>query len=357
MLHPLPLFRLFLLGPPAPVWTTKHAKNIFASPASLLWVDPFTVPMNILHDVFHTLHNPTPSRYILLIDASLDEYTSCVTDFLRMNLSFGYFVGHKSNARPRTWEHHGVTMRDRRPVLCFFLQNTQAQTADPIHYHDVVRTLGHFLQLSGREKLSLPPKGLFLSTSGRFLKSEWWSVWNSETKSRSVMYNTRPVPWDEIGLSSQRVNALLPLCPLPHVRQFLPLTPSGNSPNIPLLLPTIGIYAIWSPYCSDIYIGAAGQTAVRTQKKRFPRFLKSLGRKPIERWRDHALKILRALSSKPGSKVCKMYSFMSRLDVESPVMTPIEECYAKDLFRIENVYIKHTKRPLNNRLPTNRIKQ
>ena len=274
-----------------------------------------------------------------------------------MNPSFGYFVGHKSNAGARTWEHHCVTMRDRRPVLCFFLQNTRAQTADSIHYHDVVCTLGHFLQLSGPDKLSPPPKGLFLSTSGHFLKTEWWSVWDSEMKSRSVMYNTRPVPWDEIGLSFQRVNAFLQLCPLPHVRHLLSLTPSGNSPNTPLLLPTIGIYAIWSPYCSDIYIGAVGQTAVRIQKRRFRRFLKSLGRKPIERWRDHALKTLRALSSKPGSKVCKMYNFMKRLGVESWVMTPIEKCYAKDLFRIENLYIKHTKRPLNNRLPTNSIKQ
>ena len=52
-----------------------------------------------------------------------------------------------------------------------------------------------------------------------------------------------------------------------------------------------------------------------------------------------------------------MYNSMKRLGVESWVMTPIEECYAKDLFRIENFYIKHTKRPLNNRLPSNRIKQ
>ena len=171
------------------------------------------------------------------------------------------------------------------------------------------------------------------------------------------MYNIRLVPSGEIGLSFQRVNALLPLCPLPHVRHPLPLTPSDDSPNIPLLLPTIGIYAIWSPYCSDIYIGAVGQTAVRIQKTRFRRFLKSLGRKPIERWREHALKSLRALSSKPGSKVCKMYNFMKRLVVESWVMTPIEECYAKDPFRIENFCIKHTKRPLKNRLPSNRIKQ
>ena len=69
------------------------------------------------------------------------------------------------------------------------------------------------------------------------------------------------------------------------------------------------------------------------------------------------MKILRALSSKPGSKVCRMYNFMIRLGVESWVMTPIEECYAKDLFRIENFYIKHTKHPLKNRLPFNRIKQ
>ena len=165
------------------------------------------------------------------------------------------------------------------------------------------------------------------------------------------------MPWDEIGLSFQRVNALLPLCPLPHVRHLLSLTPSGDSPNIPLLLPTIGIYAIWSPYCSDVYIGAVCQTAVGIQKIRFRRFLKSLGRKPIERWRDHALIFLRALSSKKGSKVCKMYTFMKRLGVESWVMIPIEECYAKDLFRIESFYIKHTKPRVNNRLPTNGIKQ
>ena len=312
------------------MWTTCHAKNIFAAPASLLWVNPFTVPLNTLHNVFYTFNDPAPSRYVLLINASLDEYTSCVTDFLRMNPSLGYFVGHKSDARPRIWENNGVTMRDRRPVLCFFLQIAQAQTADPIHYHDVVYTLGHFRHISGRDKLSPPPRGLFLSNSGHFLKSEWGSLWDSEMKSRSVMYRIRSVPWDEIGLSFQRVNALLPLCPLPHVRHLLSLTPSGDSPNIPLRLPTIGIYAIWPPYCSDIYIGAVGQRAVRIQKRHFRRFLKSLGRKPIERWKDHALQILRALSSKPGSKVCKMYNFIKRLGVESWVMTPIQDCYTKD---------------------------
>ena len=81
------------------------------------------------------------------------------------------------------------------------------------------------------------------------------------------MYNTRPVPWDENGVSFQRVNALLPPCPLPHVRHLLSLTPSGDSLNNPLLLPTIGLYAIWSPYCSDIYIGAVGQTAVRILRR------------------------------------------------------------------------------------------
>ena len=176
-------------------------------------------------------------------------------------------------------------------------------------------------------------------------------------KPRSVMYSIRPVPSHEIGLSFQRVNALLPLCPLPQWRHLLSLTPSGDSPNIPLLLPTIGIYAIWSPYCSHIYICAVGQTVVRIQKRRFHRFLKTLGRKPIERWDDHTLKILRALSSKPGSAGCKMYSFMRRLGVESWVMTPVEECYARDLFRIQSFYIRHTKCPLNNRLPSNRIKQ
>ena len=132
---------------------------------------------------------------------------------------------------------------------------------------------------------------------------------------------------------------------LPHVRHLLPLTPSGDSPNIPLILPTIGIYAIWSPYCSDIYIGAVGQTAVRIQKTRLRRFFKSLGRKLIERWRDHTLKILRSLSSKPGSKVFQMYNFMKRLGVESWVMTPIEECYAIDLFRIENFESKTSNTP------------
>ena len=185
-----------------PVWTTSHAKIMFASPASLLWVDPFTVPINILHDVSYTLHNPTPSRYVLRIDASLDEYTSCVTDFLRMNPSFGYFVGPASNAHPWTGERHGVTMRDRRRVLCFFPPNTQAETADCIHYHDVMRTLGKSPQLSGRDKLPPPPKGLFLRTFGRFLQSEWWSVWNSEMKSRSVMYNTRPCRGTRLGCPS-----------------------------------------------------------------------------------------------------------------------------------------------------------
>ena len=52
-----------------------------------------------------------------------------------------------------------------------------------------------------------------------------------------------------------------------------------------------------------------------------------------------------------------MYNFMKHLGVESWVMTPIEECYAKDIFCTENFYIKHTKRPRNNRLPSNRIKQ
>ena len=37
-----------------------------------------------------------------------------------------------------------------------------------------------------------------------------------------------------------------------------------------------------------------------------------------------------------------MYNFMKCLGVESLVMTPIEECYTKDLFPIENFYIKHT---------------
>ena len=160
-----PFFSYSTSDPSTPVWTTSHAKNMFASPASLLWVNPFTVLLNTLHDAFYTLHNPTSSRCVLLIDASLDEYTSCVTDFLRMNPSFGYFVGHKSNARPRIWEHNGVTMLVCRPVLCFFLQNARAQTADPIHYHDVVRTRGHFLQRSVRDKLSISPRGLFLSNS------------------------------------------------------------------------------------------------------------------------------------------------------------------------------------------------
>ena len=311
-----PFFSYSTADPSTPVWTTCHENIMFAAPASPLWVNPFTVPLNTLHDVLYTLSSPAPSRYVLLIDASLDEYTCCVSDFLRMNPSLGYFVGHKSDAPPRIWEHNGVTMRGRRPVVCFFLQNAQAQTADPIHYHDVVRTLGHFLHIAGRDKLSPPPRGLFLSNSGRVLKSEWWSLWDSEMKSRVVMYSICPVPWDEIGLSFQRVNALLPPCPLPNVRHLLSLTPSGDSPKITLLLPTIGIYAIWSPYCSDIYIGAVGQTAVRIQKRLFRHFLASLGLKPIERWKDHALKILRALSSKPGSKVCKMYSFMKRVGVE-----------------------------------------
>ena len=76
-----PFFSYSSSDPSTPVWTTSHTKNMFASPASLLWVDPFAVPMSILHDVFHTLHNPTPSGYVLLIDTSLDEYTSCVTNF------------------------------------------------------------------------------------------------------------------------------------------------------------------------------------------------------------------------------------------------------------------------------------
>ena len=60
-----PIFSYFFSYSPAepstPVWTTCHARNMSAVPASLFWVNSFTVPLNTLHDGFYTLNNPAPS--------------------------------------------------------------------------------------------------------------------------------------------------------------------------------------------------------------------------------------------------------------------------------------------------------
>ena len=47
-----PFFSYSTSDSSTPVWTTSHAKNMLASPASLLWVDPCSVPLNVLHNVF-----------------------------------------------------------------------------------------------------------------------------------------------------------------------------------------------------------------------------------------------------------------------------------------------------------------
>ena len=108
-----------------------------------------------------------------------------------------------------------------------------------------------------------------------------------------------------------------------------------------LTLPTIGCYALWSPFCSDNYIGAIGHSHATKTFLPVPRVFGL----QTERWRDHALEIVRCLSSKPGSKVCKVYNLLKRIGFEAWVVPPIEECCAQDLFLTESFYIAHVKQP------------
>ena len=230
-------------------------------------------------------------------------------------------------------------------VHIHLVQNALAETQHPVYTHTIVSTLGEKIKrISGA---SFEPNFLrsFSPTSGYRIGGVWWHTWFTESEIRQKILNHKPIKWDAIGDSWDRVNAVISMCPLRWVRHFLSLRNNADStPPFSVKHPFIGVYLLRSVECRDIYVGIVGQPFFRVQRlswkhrKRLRAFLElpNFGRPPLKRGVEHLQRMLRTtkLSRKRGSADA-MYGFMANVGAHQWCQTPIEPCWLSQLFHTE----------------------
>ena len=140
-------------------------------------------------------------------------------------------------------------------VQIHLIHNALAESQHPVYTHTIVSTLGEKIKrISGA---SFKPNFLrsFSPTSGYRIRDVWWHTLCTESEIRQNILNHKPIKWDAIGDSWDRVNVFISMCPLRSVRHFLSLRNDPDStPPFSVRQPFIGMYLLWSAECRDIYV-------------------------------------------------------------------------------------------------------
>ena len=234
------------------------------------------------------------------------------------------------------------------------VHNALAETQHPVYTHTIVSTLGEKIKCISGASFEPNVLGSFSPTSGYRIRNVWWHTWFTESGTRQKILNHKPIKWDVIRDSWDRVNAVISMCPLRWVRHFLSLRNDPDSTR------PYSVKLLWSVACCDMYVGIVGQTFFRMQRlrgkhrKRLRAFLElpNVRRPPLKHGAEHLQRMFRTtkLSGKRGSADV-MYGYMANLGAHQWCQTPIVLCWQSELSHTERFWIRLVHRPLNNKLP------
>ena len=99
-------------------------------------------------------------------------------------------------------------------IQIHLIHNALAEPQHPVYAHIIISTLGEKIKrVSGA---SFQPNFMrsFSPTSGYRIRDVWWHTWFAESETRQKILNHKPMNWDAIGDSWDRVNAVISMCPL-----------------------------------------------------------------------------------------------------------------------------------------------
>ena len=202
---------------------------------------------------------------------------------------------------------------------------------NPVVLNHVIANLGQITRKHGariarqpRHVLSCPPRVR--------VREQFWTPMRAILEHATSAHHKR-LPPAEMGKILDDANRLLRLAPQPHLRRLACLSEAAS---LSVLEVGVWIYALWSPWCQDIYVGQTG--ALRAEKM------------CIQLWRQNRQMTRRwELMFAGGAGMGKLYGCLRKTGFQKWFILPLQKCSRESANHLERRWMLRVGATLNTR--------